>query len=366
MQVAESVPGATERLVTTTGSVAGVNRAAELMLDVLDEVATSDAAAQPAEGERTHSIKLLLSNHQVGGIIGKGGVTIKAMREESGATLKVDPAQTAQGERVVMMSGAKEAVVKAHLLTIEKLKDMPPEDPERANKYQRTGGAGRGGGGPQGYAMQHQPQQQYGAPSYGAPPGYGYQGGYAPQPGYGGPPAPQSYGGQPAPGYGTPQGGYAQQHQGAYAQQGGYGQQGYAQQPPAYGAPQGYGGGYGAPQAQGYAAQGYGQSYGGQSYGGQSYGGQQGYAPQHHGGGGGGGGGGGDTQEQLVPVQLVGRLIGKGGSGIKELREMSGANIKVISECEPGTQERKVIVRGAPDQVQYALSLINSKLSQGP
>ena len=29
-----------------------------------------------------------------------------------------------------------------------------------------------------------------------------------------------------------------------------------------------------------------------------------------------------------VPVQLVGRLIGKGGSGIKELREMSRANIK--------------------------------------
>ena len=70
--------------------------------------------------------------------------------------------------------------------------------------------------------------------------------------------------------------------------------------------------------------------------------------------------------EQMVPVQLVGRLIGKGGSGIKELREMSRANIKINTECEPGTQERKVIVSGAPDAVQYALSMIAQKLAQGP
>ena len=70
--------------------------------------------------------------------------------------------------------------------------------------------------------------------------------------------------------------------------------------------------------------------------------------------------------EQLVAQTLVGRLIGKGGSGIKALREMSGATIKVQGECEPGTTERKVIVTGGPEQVQYALSLIAQSLKQGP
>ena len=49
-----------------------------------------------------------------------------------------------------------------------------------------------------------------------------------------------------------------------------------------------------------------------------------------------------------------------------EVREMSRANIKINTECEPGTQGRKVIVSGAPDAVQYALSMIAQKLAQGP
>lgn len=70
--------------------------------------------------------------------------------------------------------------------------------------------------------------------------------------------------------------------------------------------------------------------------------------------------------EQLVPVQLVGRLIGKGGSGIRELRQLSNATIKINSDCEPGTEERKVTVSGTPEQTQIALSLIQQRLSMGP
>jgi len=68
-------------------------------------------------------------------------------------------------------------------------------------------------------------------------------------------------------------------------------------------------------------------------------------------------------QQLLVSQALVGRLIGKGGSGIKALREMSGTTIKVFDECEPGTTERKVIVTGGPEQVQHALSLIAQTLN---
>ena len=69
VQVSELAPGAAERLVTTTGSIAGINKAAELMIEVLEEQAAADPAAA-TEGERTHTLKLILSNNQVGGIIG--------------------------------------------------------------------------------------------------------------------------------------------------------------------------------------------------------------------------------------------------------------------------------------------------------
>jgi len=317
VQVSELAPGAAERLVTTTGSIAGINKAAELMIEVLEEQAAADPAAA-TEGERTHTLKLILSNNQVGGIIGKAGVTIKAMRDESGAVIKVDPAQTMQNERVVSLSGTKAALIKAHMLTAEKIASMPPDDDSKASKHQRTNPPGAPGA-PPGYAM----QQQY------APQGYAQQGyaqqGYAPQPGY------SQYAPQPAYGQHPPQPGYGQPPQG-YQQQQQQQQQQYPPQP-----------GYSpyAPQPGGYAP--------------------QGYAPPTQGGPTADGG-----HEQMVPVALVGRLIGKAGSAIKELREMSGANIKVNSECEPGTQERKVVVSGTPDAVQYALGLIAQKLAQGP
>ena len=327
VQVSELAPGAAERLVTTTGSIAGINKAAELMLEVLEEQAAADPATA-TEGERTHTIKLILSNNQVGGIIGKAGVTIKALRDESGAVIKVDPAQTLQNERVVSLSGTKAAVIKAHMLTAEKIASMPADDASREAKYQRTAPGG-GGGGARGAPPGYPAQPGY-APQQYAQQGYAQQG-YAPQPAYGG------YGGQPA---------YGQQQPG-YAPQPAYGQppQGYQQQ---------------HQQHQQYAPQpGYGQSP--QGYAPQAYGGYGGAAPQPQGGPTADGG-----HEQMVPVQLVGRLIGKGGSGIKELREMSRANIKVNTECEPGTQERKVVVSGAPDAVQYALGLIAQRLAQGP
>ena len=45
VQVSELAPGAAERLVTTTGSIAGINKAAELMIEVLEEQAAADPAA---------------------------------------------------------------------------------------------------------------------------------------------------------------------------------------------------------------------------------------------------------------------------------------------------------------------------------
>jgi hypothetical protein len=61
---------------------------------------------------------------------------------------------------------------------------------------------------------------------------------------------------------------------------------------------------------------------------------------------------------------LAGRLIGKGGSGIRELRDVSRASIRILSDCEPGTEQRKLTVSGTPEAIQMALSMISQKLSQ--
>ena len=58
------------------------------------------------------------------------------------------------------------------------------------------------------------------------------------------------------------------------------------------------------------------------------------------------------SHEQLVAEGLVGRLIGKGGGNIRQIRELTGTAIKISSECEPGTDERKIAVSGAPNQVR--------------
>lgn len=71
------------------------------------------------------------------------------------------------------------------------------------------------------------------------------------------------------------------------------------------------------------------------------------------------------TEEMLVPTQSAGGLIGKAGAKIRELREQTGCNLKINSECEPGTESRKVVISGTPAQVQHATRLIKAKLAGG-
>ena len=63
---------------------------------------------------------------------------------------------------------------------------------------------------------------------------------------------------------------------------------------------------------------------------------------------------------------MAGRLIGKGGSGIREMRELSRASIRILTECEAGTDQRKILVSGESSAVQVALSMIQQRLAQGP
>lgn len=371
--ITEQGPGEIERLVCITGVPPSVNHAIELIVDVLEEAHNDLVQMDSGLGggvvePLSHVFKLLLTNNQVGGIIGKGGSTINSMREESGAMIKVEaPGGPMSNERIVIVTATRTPLLIALSLIAGKLSQMPDDAPP-PHQRQRTGPISttplsRYGGGAMG---------QWGGmpPSHGgssAPPPPGYPGagfGSGPPSAYG-----SSYGSQ----YGNPgsqsQSGFGQQpggqpatSSGGFPSPNGYSSQTFSPQQP-YGQ-QGFGQGFAQTQPYG-QSQGYGSGYGGfgvdtspmsGGYGGSSAvtSGPNAVTQTANG------------VEQLVPVQLIGRLIGRRGIGIKELREVSRAIIKIESDCVPGTDQRKVIITGTSEQTQMALSMIQSRLAMGP
>lgn len=69
----------------------------------------------------------------------------------------------------------------------------------------------------------------------------------------------------------------------------------------------------------------------------------------------------------VIPRNLCGLLIGRGGVGVKEINEKSGAWVKVAHEQDgaPGTADRTVYITGTFDQVFFAKSLILSRIDVG-
>jgi heterogeneous nuclear rnp K-like protein len=74
------------------------------------------------------------------------------------------------------------------------------------------------------------------------------------------------------------------------------------------------------------------------------------------------------TQQIYIPDNLVGCIIGKGGSKINEIRHMSASTIKIM---EPGAVgvgatgssgggegERLVVITGQPANIQMAIQLL--------
>lgn len=66
------------------------------------------------------------------------------------------------------------------------------------------------------------------------------------------------------------------------------------------------------------------------------------------------------TQEMQIPNDLIGCVIGKGGAKINEIRQLSGATIK-ISNTEEGSKERCVSISGTPEAINLAQYLINTR-----
>jgi len=68
----------------------------------------------------------------------------------------------------------------------------------------------------------------------------------------------------------------------------------------------------------------------------------------------------------LVDTDLVGQILGKGGSKIKEIREESNTKIKVYQDCLPNSTERVVAIGGEEQQIVEALKAILDILANVP
>ncbi|XP_046679747.1 poly(rC)-binding protein 3-like isoform X1 [Homalodisca vitripennis] len=84
----------------------------------------------------------------------------------------------------------------------------------------------------------------------------------------------------------------------------------------------------------------------------------------------GGGGGGGPrppiTLRLIVPASQCGSLIGKGGSKIKEIREVTGASIQVASDMLPNSTERAVTITGTSDAITQCIFHICCVMLESP
>ncbi len=62
----------------------------------------------------------------------------------------------------------------------------------------------------------------------------------------------------------------------------------------------------------------------------------------------------------LFSSQLIGCIIGRQGTKINEIRQMSGAQIKIANAME-GSSERQITITGTPANISLAQYLINAR-----
>lgn len=70
------------------------------------------------------------------------------------------------------------------------------------------------------------------------------------------------------------------------------------------------------------------------------------------------------TAQVTIPTELAGIIIGAKGSKISQVRQESGASIKIDSEPMPGTNDRLITITGSPSQIQQAQFLLQQAVRQ--
>ncbi|XP_061363793.1 protein BTR1 isoform X1 [Gastrolobium bilobum] len=121
----EFFPGTTDRIIMVSGAITEILRAVELILSkLLSELHSEDEN----DAEPKTKVRLIVPNGSCGGIIGKGGATIRSFIEESQAGIKISPQDNnyyGQNDRLVTVTGTLDEQMRAIDLIVSKLAEDP-------------------------------------------------------------------------------------------------------------------------------------------------------------------------------------------------------------------------------------------------
>ncbi|KAK4765130.1 hypothetical protein SAY86_026220 [Trapa natans] len=119
----EFFPGTSDRVIMISGSIDDTLKAVELVLNkLMSEVPVENGN----EVDPRSKVRLIVPNSFCGGIIGKGGVTIKSFIEESQATIKIssqDDNYYGLNDRLVTVTGKLDEQIRAIDLILSKLSE---------------------------------------------------------------------------------------------------------------------------------------------------------------------------------------------------------------------------------------------------
>merc|ERR1712183_950943 len=130
----ETYPGTDERIVALTGEVGQI---IDLHNYIIDKVADARGSDGTKDDRRGNMVKMILPNITAGLIIGKGGATIKALKEESAAYIDLTGRDESpvQGERILTIKGNTEQRIDAARLVINKVASDPDNMANTSLKY---------------------------------------------------------------------------------------------------------------------------------------------------------------------------------------------------------------------------------------
>ncbi|XAR72156.1 hypothetical protein NMG60_11018698 [Bertholletia excelsa] len=121
----EFFPGTSERIIMVSGTVNEIIKAVELILSkLLNEFYVENGD----DVDPKSKLQLIVPNSACGGIIGKGGATIRLFIEESHAGIKISPQENnylGWNDRLVTVTGTLEEQMRAIDLILSKLAEDP-------------------------------------------------------------------------------------------------------------------------------------------------------------------------------------------------------------------------------------------------
>jgi len=130
----ELYPGTDERIVILTGEVSQI---IDLHNYIIDKVADARGSNRARDDNRGQQVKIILPNNTAGIIIGKGGETIKAMKEETKANILITGRDESpvHGERILIIKGNTEQRIEAARAVISKIASDPDNMGNTSMKY---------------------------------------------------------------------------------------------------------------------------------------------------------------------------------------------------------------------------------------